>query len=218
MIESILDIIKPSITGMSWVDRYAGIAKTISREQIVTTPDNEYQATVTESFPAGCDIDVRNCWENGMYLDLVPNDKYRSVVYWEDLTGLQDAGQYIRLSGGRSFMGFQATLRMVCWLNAKKLGYEGCDNTPEFIQDAMKVINGIDLKQITSPIRIRRISLQVMDILPKDHNAIFSKYSYSGNSGLFIYPFDYFALNVRLQVQMSSDCAPVLCQKFEVPC
>ena len=218
MIDAILDIIKPAITNLYWVDRYAGIARAITRERVVVSPDNEYQATIAESFPAGRDIDVKQCWENGLYLDLVPNDKYKSVVYWEDLTGLQEAGQYVRLSGGRSFTGYQATLRMVCWLNVQKLGYDGYEKTTDLLQDAMKAINSVDFKGITSPVRIRRLTMQVMDILPKDHNSIFSRYSYAGDASLFMHPFDFFALNVRTQVQLSSDCVPLLTQKFEIPC
>lgn len=218
MINAILGIIKPSITALSWIHRYAGIAITVTRERIVRDQNNEIQATVSESFPIASDIDAKQCWENGLYLDLVPNDKYKSVIYWEDLTGLQESGQKINLSGGRGYTGFQATLRMVCWLNLKKLGYTGSESISGIQQDAMKAINAIDMSNITTPVRIRRLSMMVSDILPKDHTAIFSRYSYAGDSSLFMYPCDFFAMNVKLQIQLANDCLPSLTPKSEIQC
>lgn len=230
MIQAILKSIKPTITSMTWVDRYAGLAMPVSRTKVIstgsttggatgsTTDDGGYKQEGKETFPIASDVDMKRCWETGDYQDLVPNSKYKSVIYWEDLTGLQEVNRR-RISGGRHLVGMQATLRMVCWLNMKKLGYESNDGTSKFQLDAMKtlMIDDIVLDNQTN-IKITYAKMRVVEILKRDHQLIFGQYSYGGQSDLFVYPWDFFALNVRLNVVMSNECAERLGAKGAIEC
>jgi hypothetical protein len=194
---------------MEWIDRYAGLVQSISRDVPVQV-DGDYQIGTTETFPIACDVDQAQCWESGTYLDLVPNDRYKSVAYWEDLTGLQYAGQVVRFAGNRHLYGYEAKLRLVVWVNAKKMGLTGCDMMGPIIQDAIRVINGISKKDITSPIKVKRLNLTFDGTVVKDHRSIFGSYSYGQQSALFMYPWDFFAINVRCQMMLSDDCLSAL--------
>lgn len=209
MVQTIINRIHDTVTEMTWVDRYAGLTEIISR-------DNKDSGR--ESYPVSCDVDMKKCWENNQYLDLMPNSTYKSVVYWEALSGLNLVNQR-KLSAGRQINVYEASVRLVSWLNMKKLGYDKLEGTSKMVQDAMKAINGHYIgKETISGILILGADFKLTEVMKRDHVAIFGKYHYGNKVDLYMYPFDFFALNFTMQLHLNHDCVLALAGGAPINC
>ena len=103
-------ILRTYLQGLPFVDRLAGVVRTVT----ITGEDGKRKA-----FPVACNVTNADCTA-GRYQDLVPDSSRKSVMYFEDggtvLTGL--------LKGDPQF---RSTIRLIGWLNLKKMGLTDCD-------------------------------------------------------------------------------------------
>lgn len=217
MVATLVKILADRLSGISWIDLNAGMSKAISRDQYVETESGAKAATVKESFPIAWNTDQNTCWQTGEYMDLMPNDKYKSVVYWEDLSGLQ-LKEIRSISGKRSLQWYEARLRMVCWLNVKKMGYQSGEQISSLQLDVIKTLNGYEVNDITNPIKIKSMAVSLLDIPQKDSKNIFGKYTYGNRDDLFMYPYDYFAIDFKVIISLGGNCDPVGGVMGEIAC
>lgn len=216
MTDIIIDLIKEDISALHWIDRYAGLVVPATRH-IPKKNEFGFEDFNTEIFPVAINVDNTRCWENGLYKDLVPDSKYKSVAYWEDISGLQKVGVRT-LSKRREIHYYQASLRFVCWVNMKLAGYAPGESISPLQIDVINTLNEINIMGIENPIKIITLRMNVSDILPKDHKAVFGNYSYANDFKLFMYPYDYFALNVKAQLTMDHDCVISSSAKSPIVC
>lgn len=209
MVQTIINRIHDTVTDMTWVDRYAGLTEMITRES---------KDTGKESYPVSCSVDMKKCWENNQYLDLMPNSTYKSVVYWEAHSGLALVDKR-KLSGGRQINVYETNVRLVTWLNMKKLGYDKLEGTHKMQQDVMRSLNGLTIgKETINGILILGADFELTEVMKRDHVAIFGKYHYGSKVDLFMYPFDFFALNFRIRMELNHDCVPALAASAAIQC
>lgn len=208
MVGTIIKRIHDTVTAMSWVDRYAGLVETVSRDG----KDGR------ESYPVSCDVDMKKCWENNQYLDLMPNSTYKSVVYWEALTGLTNVYD-TRISRDRHIITYESTVRLVAWLNMKKLGYDKLEGTSKLQQDAMVALNGLSIgNENIGGVLMFGAAFTASEILRRDHAVIFGKYHYGNKVDLFMYPYDFFAINFKIRIRLNHDCVPALVATAPIQC
>ena len=180
-------LLSPSINTIQWVDRYAGLVQTIYREEAAANGK-----TVVKKFPIGCDVTEKDCNNIGIFQDLAPNDKYKSVVYWKEVTPMQNKGK--TSTGNRFERKFMGVARLVCWVNKRKLGLDACSSLAAAVVELENII--------TTKVKIpggvfggRQLWIEPKGQPKKDIKTIFGKYDYNELVNWYVYPFDYFAID-----------------------
>ncbi len=185
MNNDIAEIIKGYIEDKSYVDRIKGVVKTL---------ELHLEGKIVR-YPIACDVDYKECKRSSVYLDLVPDSKKKSVFYFEE------EGSRVVERKGR-FIKMQSSLRLIGWLNIKKLGYETCSITSEIISDIIKTLP-------STPFNTGKyigMNIQVTSQMPKN-SSIFGKYTYNESQMQHLmYPFDFFALNLTVDYDINPNC------------
>lgn len=184
----IADIIKSQIENLPFMDRTAGLVRIVKRQEVGE------KGTIVKTFPVDCDVSQKDC-VSGKYTDLIPNTKYKSIHYFEDM-GVTPSGQ------DQLNFDFDARLRLVGWLNLQKLGKTTCSVSHLAIAAILKKISSGNFNSFP----FTRIQIKCSGIEPKTA-AIFSKYSYAEEiSQYLLYPYDYYAMNFNVSFRVPYKC------------
>lgn len=202
MNEIIANIIKSQIEGLAFIDRIAGLVKVVRRQDV------SEKGTIVKVFPVDCGVTEKDC-VNSKYTDLVPNSKCKSIHYFEDL-GSTLTGQ----ENGR--FNFESKIKLVGWLNLKKLGKTDCSVSHLAIAAILKQITS---KYFSSPSnKMSLIQIRCTGIDPKSA-AIFSKYSYSEEINQYLlFPFDYYAMTFTVVFSVANSCIDEWVASTETNC
>lgn len=188
---AVADILKARIQHLAFVDRLAGLVKTLSG-----TTDGE-SGNKRFMIPIACDVSEADC-ANDRYQDLVPDSSKRSVIYFEDMGGVQGLPD----EGG--MMRFRANLKLVGWLNLSRMGLTDCNYSATAalaIIKALKQTSKYSNEGNFLHFNITSISEQ------EKSSAIFGKYTYQENIVQYLlYPYDYFALNISVEFSVNPNC------------
>ena len=190
-------ILTPKISVLDFVDRYAGIVRTINIAE-----GNGTETGIVKRYPVACDVTGADCANIGIYQDLVPNDTKKSVIYWEMIAPMSNVGY----TSSRNFFEkrFRGTARLVVWLNLAKLGIENCT-------DAVNIIPILE-KEITTRGKIMggvfdgaQLRIQPLKMVAQEINTVFGKYDYNKLKNFYLYPFDFFAIDVQFTLEQCLD-------------
>lgn len=191
MVQSIVNEISPLITDLNFVERYGGLVQTMEWKQ---------QDGKVMYFPASCSVSEADCRNNQRYQDLMPDSTKASVVYFEQRTDLQDKG-FISFGGvqSRTHKKFEVKLRLVCWLNLKKLGLVNCNAADSAVRSFYNILCQ-EIKP-TDPVfpPESEIEVKAINVIKKD-KSIFQPYNYPVHT--FLYPYDYFAIDFTVSLVM----------------
>lgn len=186
MNQAIASIIKGHIEDLDFVDKIAGLTA-------VTTiaVKNKEGDLVDKTYPIACCVTAKECIE-GAYNELMPNSKYKTVIYFED-RGIT----FVRKEGRWKY--YQSNLRLVCWINvAKILGDEcnsgnSCTLSAHLIAEIIRVLPDFPENHTPFDHVYSEVTAQVIR-----NNSIFSQYTYDEkHSQYLMYPYDYFALDIQ---------------------
>jgi hypothetical protein len=184
MNQKIANIIKGHISSLDFVDKLAGLVTT------ATLNIGEGDAKVQKSFPVACCVTADDC-KTGMYNDLVPDSKYKTVIYFED------GGVSFEKAQGK-WKYYDSTLRLVCWINVKKIMGDTCDSQPCTLSSCIiaKIIRALPVNpENHSP--FDHVYSEVTDQVVRDAS-IFGRYTYNLTQAQYLmYPYDYFALTIK---------------------
>lgn len=203
MIVEIGNILKGRIQDAPYVDRIAGIVMTMS-EQIPTE-----NGTFVKKFPASCDVDGVDCDEaTSRYKDLIPNTSKKSVIYFEDISGVK----FLRQE--RNNLIFEARPRLVVWLNMKKLGKTDCSISSLVSADLIRRLLANSINTAT----FNRVKIDVLGE-PVKSNGIFSRYTFKEEEIQYLmYPYDYFALDLKVEFAVNENCIDAFTVGIEDEC
>ena len=186
MNNKIADILADKISGLSWVDKLAGLVQTAQ----ISVGDPK----IIKRFPISCNMKYLDICKTGIYDELFPNSRYKSVIYFED------GGCVVEKSQGERIY-FISRLRLVCWLNTKSLHIE-CSESYLYIIDLFKVLN-------ISPFNLDYfigVDIVITSEAVRD-STIFSKYTYDEKRTQYLlYPFDFFALDIQVKFALTASC------------
>ncbi len=190
MIHTIGEILKNKLIGFTYVDRLAGV---------VATGVKKNASGKLIKFPMACDVTGVACDENNRIKDLIPDDKYKSVIYFEDLGG----SQFAEKKGNN--LKFTSNIRLIGWLNLKLLGKDDCSVTA---QVAAHIITRLESSKETNPIPFTRLKVAVISQLQRTPQ-IFGKYTYQEDQTQYLmFPFDYFAIDFKVTYWLNENCVP----------
>lgn len=179
MNNKISNLLKTYLEPLSWTEKLSGIVQTVSVKEGLK------DAPVDKTYPVSVNITAEQ-GTKGAYLDLAPNSKKKSVLYFED-----KGVSYVERLGSR--LKFQSSLRLVCWLNLGMIG-----DVPGVSGDyVIAVIKALP----TTPIQTADfVSIFISGISQVERDvSIFSKYTYNEQALQYLmYPYDYFALDLTI--------------------
>ena len=190
-------ILTPKISVLDFVDRYAGIVRTINIAE-----GNGTETGIVKRYPVACNVTGADCANIGIYQNLVPDDTKKSIVYWEMIQPMSNVGY----TSTRNFFEkrFRGTARLVVWLNLAKLGIENCT-------DAVNIIPILE-KEITTRGKIiggifdgAQLRIQPLRMVNQEINTVFGKYDYNKLKNFYLYPFDFFAIDVQFTLEQCLD-------------
>jgi hypothetical protein len=186
-------ILSPKIQTLDFVDRYAGIVRTINIAE-----GNGTETGIVKRYPLACNVTGVDCANIGVYQNLVPDDTKKSVIYWEMVSPMTNGG----MTKTRDFYRkkFKGTARLVVWLNLAKLGIDNCT-------DSILVLPILE-KEITTRGKITGgiydgdlLWIEPLRMVNQDINTIFGKYDYNKLKNYYLYPFDFFAIDVQFTLE-----------------
>lgn len=207
----------------SWVDRYGGLVQTIKVKKKIHGTDK----TTVQSYPISCEVNQEDCNEpsDNIYLDLVPDEAKKSILYFEVIRPAQGSQSFDGATGHilRGFQKYTARVRLVVWINAGKLGVGdsngnySCNWEQPYIEQILKTI----AKDGTFPndsdfaggwYQVGNATITQNDL------SIFSKYSYNEYRNYYRYPYAYAAIDFDLSWTycVGSNTTPILAD--EIPC
>lgn len=195
MNHKIANILKGYIEPLPWIDKISGLVQTANIRKRVKGTNNDDGNFIHGSFPISCDIDLDTCI-NGTYQDLAPASKKKSVLYFEDHGGTP----FIARIGNK--IKFRSLLRLVCWLNLKRITGGVCHNdggdcgvSGDYVIDILKILPD---HPFSTP---EFVSIYITSISQVERSVdIFSRYTYHEEQTQYLmYPYDYFALDIEIE-------------------
>ena len=178
-------LLKDRISAFTYVDRLAGMVRSVSREQA---------GGETITIPVAIGVEDPLACGDSSVLDLVPDERYACMVYFED-KGLRAVKTRTR---GTSF---ESRMRLVCWVNTAKLNgdaYAGDRILQQFIASFPS-----GLYNDGPFIGIRH----TVEAVPERGKALFSAYTYPDAARQYLlYPFDAFAIELLTTLRVKPGC------------
>lgn len=187
MNNKIANIIVTYIDDLPWIDKLAGMTQVVK----VRVTD----AKTEKRYPVSCQMAFEDACLEGCYDELMPNSKYKSVVFFEDGTF-----SYRDRRGKRLY--YESNIRLVAWLNYKLLEGAGCGSTGEYILDIIKALpeTPVDIGNM------RGVTITVMSQARRD-SGIFSKYTFDEPASQYLLiPYDFFALDIKIEFFIVPEC------------
>lgn len=202
MTNEIGDIIKDKLSALTFIEKLAGVVKTIT----ISGQDKDNRV-YKQSFPVACNMSFEDCTNGSRYQDLVPNSKLKSIVYLED-QGIRKNG----VNGANTV--YVASFLLVGWLNLKKLGESSCSISGLVVASILKTLNVQPFNEgIYQRIRIEDLGQNPQSNIP------FNKYSYDESKTQYLmYPFDYFSIPLQVTFELNTACVDDYVAKSALNC
>jgi hypothetical protein len=197
MNQTVANILKDYIEdcGCSFVDKIAGLVQTVHQD-ILDKDGNKVQ----KAYPVSCNFTAEDC-KTGLYNDLTPDSKYKTVIYFED------GGLTFNNRQGK-FTCYTSNLKLVCWINTALYKADWCgQGIPCTV--STEIIKKILCCLPQLPVTITPFVKFLPVIVSEDirSNSIFSKYTFNElQTQYLLYPYDYFALNIKTDFCICMDC------------
>jgi hypothetical protein len=157
-----------------------------------------------------CDYIYPKCEPNKDYLEFVPSVDLKSMFFFEN-----DNGARLKDQKAGNIMVFETELRLVGWINKKKLGYDDCNLTTLIQNSILKALTTTDkINQFkTSPfLAIKTKSVKEDAKKP----SIFTKNQYKDN--FRFNPYDYFSLTIGVDYYIDYSCLEDFVTKTPLEC
>lgn len=217
MINIICETIRSQLSGLDLIDKNAGLVKAVTIPQNV---NGEFSGSIT--IPASCNASGVPCYDIGREKDLLPGTRYKSVMYFEQLSDVTFT-DYVDESD--DLMLFETDIRIVFWANHKALGYSDCAISDLF---ALTIIKNLIKNRSEYSRRGGRFDVSYPNISEgaivecsltsqvSRSPAIFT--DYSGINTELLYPFDYFALDYHIWFRIGVTCFTELTAQTPIDC
>ena len=185
MNNKIANIVVDYIKDLDWIDKIAGLT------QIAKVT----QGGVEKRFPISCDLTFDDACTQGCYDELMPNSQYSSVVFFED-----GSFNFIRQEGGKLI--YESRLRLVAWLNYKKLTEGGCGSSGDYIISIIKALPAFP-QNVGDMLRL---SITVTSQAQRS-SGVFSKYTFDElHTQYLMVPYDFFGLDIKTEFYLIPEC------------
>lgn len=218
MIAGIAEILKYRLSNLPWIERFGGLVSQATRPVFVQGADGAQVITGYQTYPVACDVNDAACWENGVYKYFEPDAKKAAIAFFVDNGGVVLKGPEGAKNGG---LRFSFDLKFLCWMNLKRLGDTitngDCNASMRVVPYVMAQFwgqhnaTGIFSGGIEEDIFL---SVDVTGIRQLQKTpAMFQPFTFATDGekrGLFLYPYDYFGLQISGTFVVDINCLPAL--------
>jgi hypothetical protein len=202
-----LYIVEPALAAkaqaLPFVERYGGIAHPMT---------HAFGGDTLKTFPVSMGLTGAQCFDQGKYSMLVPDDRYKSVSYFE---GLTSPAQITFADPKRSIATIRQAVKFVIWLNMQKLGIE------EQAQVGLMALAAVAAFQDTYAIQYAGKSGRMVVSganIRMDKNGAFGGYTYQDKQHLFMWPFAFFAIEMTTVTELPRRCLDEIEQMEPLEC
>jgi hypothetical protein len=191
MLYIIEPVLAPKIQALPFIERYGGIAHPMT---------HSFGTETLKTFPVSMSLTGAQCFDQGKYANLVPDERYKSVSYLE---GLTSPGQ-ITFSDPKSHIAtITQSIKLVVWLNMAKLGRTSQADVGLMALAAIAAIQGnypVNYAGARGRLEVNRATVRM------DRSGAFGGYSYTDKQPLFMWPFGFFAVEFNTITQIPKGC------------
>lgn len=192
MINVTTDTLKDAIIGLGICERFGGLAMPFE----MNDGDKIVRVPVTVG------VDGQECYELGTLFDLAPNSLYKSVMFFEDSGGSKITRER------KDVLSFSYSLRLLAWLNFIKLGQEDAGSYTD--RAAALVVKTLFSGDRTFPVTDPDITSGIVIVdavsIPRKDRSVFSRYTFAQWQKAFVFPYDFFALDIEARLLVGIDC------------
>lgn len=182
---TLAEILKGRLEDVLWIGRLAGLVRPVTYER--------NGGTIT--IPVAVSVQDRSgCAASDALREMVPDDQYGAMVYFEDLGTIRSQS---RTRG----VAFTSTIRLVCWVNVARLGGDilAADQVMEKLIHAMNA-GPYNLGSFQG-IRHRA------QAFPTRGAGLFATYNYPASARQYLMPpFDAFAIDITTDYRLKAGC------------
>lgn len=194
MNKELANVLKGKLLTLPFADLVAGMAQVLTVQQL--SSDNA--TTITTRRPVTYDAWFKtggSC--EGQEVSLVPDSKWKSIIYFEDL-GVAPLGTL------RKIQGYSSSLRLICWLNRAALVGETYAEISARCQSA--IISRLAHRNPQNIGIFTRLTINVERIPPQTPE-LFSKYTYDETDRQYLRPpFEFFGIDFRANFYVPVNC------------
>lgn len=178
-------ILKDRISQFTYVDRLAGMVRVGQMER----------AGQVVKLPIAIDADDDLACDDSTLRDMVPDERYACMVYFED-RGFQ------RITSRTRGTSYRSTLRLVCWVNTAK--FSGDHMASErILQQFLGVVHAPSPVNTDTLVGLRTTA----ETGPERGGGLFSSYTYPESARPFLmWPFDAFAIDIAAEYRLRPGC------------
>lgn len=181
----IAEYLKNKLLTLSFADKVSGLVRPV-------TVNIDGTAKI---FPVGINVTHNDCI-SGQYIDLMPNSKYKSIMYFED-----QGAEILSIQG--DYISMLSKLNLVVWLDLRKVNGTKCPSNVSVCEN-IELIKALSFtSENNSP--LINISCNVQNIV-RD-KSIFSEYTFDEKFSQYLFfPFDYFMLSLHVTYKLNKLC------------
>lgn len=212
MINEIIQLFEEEVTALSWVQRYGGLAKPV---QIISQTGTPKTAAVAHYIGTPQKQDQTSLLQEKRYKFLVPDRNIKSIIYYEQ----PQPEVLVDGFGRQNYCRYETTIKLIGWLNLKKIGVEETTIKGKCMQHIISIFNNRFWGDTDST-----RNATTKNITPDNAEAtlnLFSKYSYADKQFLHFYPYEVFSINIPVRYTIYTNCKSEInisnidCVKYE---
>jgi hypothetical protein len=185
------------IPQIKFADKFGGIVQVVQKKTAVgqaTTVIKKIPYSNVYKIPSKEQIQNAGMSEG---MQFIPEEKFKGLIYFEDEGCSLSNIRHTRLTM------YNAKLRLVCWINMKKISREyNVDTASMAINQASQILCNSKYEQ--QPFFGVRVS--VTTVPPQSAN-IFSRYDFDQTQGQYLMPpFEFFAMDLNIRFGVPKNC------------
>lgn len=224
MVAAIADILKAQLSGLDWIERFGGLVIEAKKADTRKADNGDVVTVGWQSWPVACDVNVERCFEDAAKLKwFIPESSLAAVAYFVDNGGTSFVG-FDEFTPKRGGLIYRFNLKFVCWMNMKRLGDAitsgecwAADKLVPYViaeffgtaADAATTVFGADTPKARAYRRIEITSVSQIQKSPQIF-APFSFWNLPDKQAMFVWPYDYFALQIQGTFVLNRFCLPEL--------
>lgn len=224
MVAAIAQILKSQIGSLPWIERYAGLvfaaAKPVKANSSAflgnTDSRNQYRGGLV--FPVACDAENVDCWNDDQLKYMTPDSGIASLAFFVDNGGTE----FVEFIGPNwTLHRYRFNLRFLFWADARQLDMAACGASGKLAPyitsrlltrkagglNTVGVFGGGMEEETYFNVFVTKI------VQPKKEPSLFNPFTFAQTGvdrGIFLPPYDYFALNIQGTFDIPANCLPEL--------
>lgn len=199
MIYIIEPTLRDQITALPFIERYGGIAIPFR-----TSLEGANNAMYPVTFPVSANLSETDCLQGGKLTNLVPDDRYKSLAYFE---GITTPTTVLHTGVKQSILEMKTTVKLVVWVNLPKVGIGTSTESIGIL--ALETANAIYGSQGYYNFNYSGTSGHIIIgqyRVSFDPAQVFTGYTYQDRQAFLMYPYGFFTVLIDVNVKVGNLC------------